>query len=150
MAIYAKIKGQKQGAVTGGVTAESFPGQIQVDTVEFGVGSPADVSTGLPTGKRVARPVVITKPLDKSSPLLHQSCTTNESLTVDLSYVVEGQGHKAYVTLSLTNAMIRDFHHEASFTGSATERISFTYTKIEFTWTEGGIVSVDDWMSPSK
>jgi type VI secretion system secreted protein Hcp len=149
MAIYAKIKGAKQGAVTGGVAAASFTGQIQVNTVDFGVGSPADVSTGLTTGKRVARPITITKPFDRSSPLLHQSCTTNESLTVDISYVVEGQGHKPYATVSLTNAMIRDFNLEASFTGSAVETISFTYTKIEFTWTEGGIVSTDDWMSPT-
>src|ERR1019366_7561009 len=149
MAIYAKIKGRKQGVLTGGVTAGSFPGQIQVNTVEFGVGSPADVSTGLAPGKRVARPVMITKPLDQSSPLLHQSCTTNELLTVDIAYVVEGAGHKPYVTLSLTNAMIRDFKHETSFNGSSVETISFTYTKIEFTWTEGGIVSTDDWMSAS-
>src|ERR1051325_1107485 len=112
MAIYAKIKGAKQGVLTGGVSAQSFSGQIQVDTVVFGVGSPADVSTGLPTGKRVARPVVITKPVDRSSPLLHQACTTNESLTIDISYVVEGAGHKPFMTLSLTNGMIRDFNQE--------------------------------------
>lgn len=146
MAIYAKIKGAKQGVLTGGVSAASFTGQIQVNSVDFGVGSPADVSTGLATGKRVARPLTITKPMDRSSPLLHQSCTTNESLTVDISYVVEGQGHKPFATVSLTNAMIRDFNQEASFTGSSVETISFTYTKIEFTWVDGGIVSVDDWM----
>ena len=149
MAIYAKIKGQKQGVLTGGVTAASYTGQIEVGAVHFGVGSPADVSTGLPTGKRVARPVIITKPLDKSSPLLHQACTTNESLTIDISYVKEGHGHKPYVTISLTNGMIRDFNHSASDAGIAVETISFTYTKIEFTWVDGGIVSTDDWMSAS-
>jgi type VI secretion system secreted protein Hcp len=145
MAIYAKIKGAKQGAVTGAVGAESFKGQIQIDSIEFGVGSPYDVATGLPTGKRVARPVQITKPFDRSSPLLHQACTTNESLAIDISYVHEGHGHKAYATLSLTNALIKDFKNEAAFTGSTVETISFTYTKIEFTWCDGGITSVDDW-----
>jgi type VI secretion system secreted protein Hcp len=149
MAIYAKIKGKKQGAVTGAVAAASFSGQIQINTVEFGVGSPHDVVTGLAAGKRVARPVKITKPFDRSSPLLHQSCTTNESLTVDISYVVEGQGHKPYATLSLTNAMINEFKNEVSFTGDAVETISFTYTKIEFTWCEGGITSSDDWTTPA-
>lgn len=145
MAIYAKIKGARQGALTGGVTTTGFEGQIQVNSIEFGVGGPFDVSTGQPSGKRVARPVQLTKPLDRSSPLLHQSCTTNESLTVDVSYIHEGASHKAYATLSLKNAMIRDFNHDASFTGAATEKISFTYTKIEFTWCDGGIVSIDDW-----
>jgi len=145
MAIYAKIKGAKQGVLKGGVTTAAFAGQIQVDTVVFGVGSPYDVSTGQTAGKRVARPVQITKPMDQSSPLLHQSCVNNESLTVDISWVVEGEGHKPWVTLSLTNAMMRDFNSEGSSDGSSVERISFTYTKIEFTWTEGGIASSDDW-----
>jgi type VI secretion system secreted protein Hcp len=147
MAIYAKITGAKQGAFKGAVTAASFSDQVHVNTVDFGVGSPHDVSTGLPSGKRVARPVRITKPLDKSSPLFHQSCTTNESLTVEISFVVEGQGHKPYATIKLTKAMIQDFDTGGAFDGSTLEKVSFTYTKIEFTWVEGGITSVDDWMA---
>jgi type VI secretion system secreted protein Hcp len=145
MAIYAKIKGKVQGALTGGVSAQAYNGQIQVNSVVFGVGSPYDVATGLATGKRVARPVKITKPFDRSSPLLHLATVTNESLTVDISYTVEGQGHKSYATLSLTNAMVRDFQNEVTATGAAVETISFTYTKVEFTWTDGGISSTDDW-----
>jgi type VI secretion system secreted protein Hcp len=147
MAIYAKIKGKVQGDLTGGVTAQSFSGQIEVHSVEFGVGSPFDVATGMPTGKRVARPIKITKPFDKSSPLLHRSTVTNELLTVNISYVVEGQGHKSYATLNLTNAMIRDFQNDTSATGTGVETISFTYTKVEFNWTDGGITSTDDWSS---
>lgn len=149
MAIYAKIKGATQGDLKGAVTAQSYSGQIEVHTAEFGVGSPRDVSTGLPTGKRIARPLQITKPMDKSSPLLHTSAVTNESLTVTISYTVEGQGHKAYATVALTNAMIRDFNLASTATGTNVETISFTYTKIEFTWTDGGITSQDDWTSAS-
>jgi type VI secretion system secreted protein Hcp len=148
MAIYAKIKGATQGDLAGAVTADGFKGQIQVNSVVFGVGSPHDVATGRPSGRRVARPVKITKPFDRSSPLLHRSAVTNESLTtVEISYVVEGQGHKSYATLTLTNAMIQDFQNEASFTGVAVESISLTYTKVEFTWKDGGITSTDDWSS---
>jgi len=147
MAIYARVTGKKQGVMTGGVTAQAFTGQIEVHSVDFGVGSPHDVSTGLATGKRVARPVVITKPLDKSSPLLHQSCVTNESVSVWISYTVEGQGHAAYVTIALTNGMVQDFNHMGHADGTAVERIAFTYSRIEFTWVTGGIVSTDDWMT---
>jgi type VI secretion system secreted protein Hcp len=147
MAIFAKIKGTKQGDLKGAVTAKEFAGEIQVHSIEFGVGSPYDVSTGMPTGRRVARPVKITKPMDQSSPLLHTSAVNNESLTIKFSYVVEGQGHKAYATIALTNAMIRDFNVASSSDGSNLESVSFTYTKIEFTWTEGGITSMDDWSS---
>jgi type VI secretion system secreted protein Hcp len=145
MAIFAKITGKVQGTLTGAVTAQAFNGQIQVHSVEFGVGSPYDVATGLAIGKRVARPVKITKPFDRSSPLLHTSAVTNEALTVNISYIVEGQGHKSYATLNLTNAMIRDFQNDTSADGTGTETISFTYTKVEFTWTDGGITSADDW-----
>jgi type VI secretion system secreted protein Hcp len=145
MAIFAKIKGTRQGDLKGAVTAQAYTGQIEVHTVEFGVGSPYDVSTGMPTGRRVARPVKITKPLDKSSPLLHTAAVNNEALTITFTYVVEGEGHKPFVTIALTNAMIRDFNVASSYTGSNVESISFTYTKIEFTWTEGGITSMDDW-----
>lgn len=149
MAIYVKIKGSKQGALTGSVTAKAFEGQIPVTSLDFGVGAPYDVATGQATGRRVPRPVHITKPFDKSSPLLYTSCTTNESLTVDISYTIEGEGHKKYATISLTNAMIRDYNHDASHDGHAVEKISLTYTKFELTWVEGGIVAADDWMTAS-
>jgi type VI protein secretion system component Hcp len=45
--------------------------------------------------------------------------------------------------------MIRDFNIDSSYDGTNVETISFTYTKIEFTWTDGGITSLDDWMSPT-
>jgi type VI secretion system secreted protein Hcp len=149
MAIYAKIKGKTQGDLAGGVTAKGYAGQIQVNTCVFGVGSPFDVATGQSTGKRAARPVHLAKPVDKSSPLLYTSCTTNESLTVDIAYIKEGEGHGPFLTIKLTDAMIRDFNHQASFDGSAVETINLTYTKIEFTWVNGGIMSVDDWSSSS-
>jgi type VI secretion system secreted protein Hcp len=149
MAIYAKIKGKTQGDLNGGVAATGYSGQIQINSCEFGVGSPFDVATGQATGKRTARPVNLTKPVDKSSPLLYTSCTTNESLTVDIAYIKEGEGHGAFLTVKLTGAMIRDFNHQASFDGTAVEVINLTYTKIEFTWVDGGIMSVDDWSAAS-
>jgi hypothetical protein len=39
---------------------------------EAGIVSPRDSASGLPTGKRQHKPIVITKELDKSSPLLFQ------------------------------------------------------------------------------
>ena len=29
------------------------------------------------------------------------------------------------------------------------EDVAFTYRKIEWTWTDGGIIATDDWASPS-
>jgi type VI secretion system secreted protein Hcp len=149
MAIYAKITGQKQGALKGGVAADGYVSQIQINTCEVGLGSPYDHGTGQTVGKRVPRPVLLTKPLDCSSPLLYTSCSTNESLTVEISYTVEGVGLKPFFTVKLTGAMLRDFDHESSYDGTGVEKLSFTYTKIEVTWTEGGIMASDDWTGAS-
>ena len=146
MAIYAKIKGAKQGDIKGGVATQAYIGQIQVNEIDFGLGGGFDVLSGQATGRRVARPVIFTKPLDKSSPLLFSSCSTNEALSVKFSYTIEGEGHKAYVTVELTNAMIREFAHVGSANGLGTEKLTLTYTKIEFTWVEGGISAEDDWI----
>ena len=53
--------------------------------------------------------------------------------------------HKKYVTVNLTNAMIREYTHQGTSSLVGLERISLTYTKIEFTWIDGGIVAIDDW-----
>ena len=65
------ITGQKQGAI----------GPIQLTGLTHEVISPRDPQSGLPTGKRMHKPFVITKELDKSSPLLFKALTTNENLT---------------------------------------------------------------------
>jgi type VI protein secretion system component Hcp len=71
-------------------------------------------------------------------------------VSVLISYTIEGHGHGAYVTVALTNGMLSDFHHEGHADGTAIERVMFTYSKIEFTWTDGGITSTDDWMTDTS
>jgi len=145
MAIYMKFTGSKQGWIKGAVTAAKYKDYIEVNSVEFGLGSPFDVHTGQSTGHRVVRPLQITKVLDKSSPLMVQSCDNNETGTVEIVYTEEGAEHKSLVTLSLTNAMVRDFNHVGSFNSSAAERVTLSFTKFEFTWSDGGIVASLDW-----
>jgi type VI secretion system secreted protein Hcp len=144
MAIYMSCKGQKQGAITGGVTVNQFPGQIKCDSMQFGMGHPVS-NSGITTGKQVARPLVITKQTDQSSPLLFNACVNNENLTtVVISYVFEGDQHAAIATTTLTNAFVQDINHEAQTDGSSMETVTFNYQKCEFTWVTGGITSVWD------
>jgi len=149
MAIYASFKGQKQGEIKGGVTTKGWEGKVQIDTCDFGLTAPYDTATGLASGRRVAKPVHLTKPLDKSSPLLYMACTTNETLQVEINYMEEGANHKALVIVKLTNAMLREFSHTANGHAIASEKLALTYTKFEFTWCDGGIMATDDWMNPT-
>jgi len=77
---YLKLKGQKQGTIKGSVTQKGREGKIAVIAVTHEIISLRDAASGLPTGKRMHKPFVITKKLDKSSPLLYNALVNNENI----------------------------------------------------------------------
>ena len=143
---YLKLKGQKSGEIKGSVTQKGREGKIMVIAVSHSIISPRDAASGLPTGKRMHKPFVITKELDKSSPLLMNVLVNNENVT---------DAEKQHYTVKLTNANIAsiDFRmannkHPELMKFAEYEEIAFTYQKIEWTWTDGGITAEDDWEAP--
>src|SRR5204862_453147 len=80
------------------------------------------------------KPLVITKTIDKATPLLANALVTNENLTQVV--ITLRQGGQAVSTIKLTNASI-----SARQQHGMTESISFTYQKIEWTWIDGGITA---------
>src|SRR5438093_8359888 len=70
---YLSLTGQKQKEIKGGVTQKGREGKIAVIAVSHEIVSPRDPQSGLPTGQRVHKPLVITKELDKSSTLLYNA-----------------------------------------------------------------------------
>jgi type VI secretion system secreted protein Hcp len=127
------VTGQKQGLFS------STP--IDVTAISHEIVSPRDPASGLPTGKRQHKPFVITKTMDKSSPLFLNALVTNENLpSVTVSVLRNGQ---AVATIKLTNASVSDY-----VANGTTEHWSFTYQKIEWTWLDGGITAEDDWEAP--
>ena len=156
---YLQLKGQKQGAIKGSVIQRGQEGKIMVIAVSHEIISPRDPQSGLPTGKRMHKPFIITKELDMSSPLLYNALVNNENITEwKLQFWAPqtktggmGQEIQNY-TITLTNANIMDIkfvmpnnkHPELSkFTEY--EEVSFTYQKIAWTWNQGGISAIDDW-----
>src|SRR5215212_8186970 len=106
---YLKLKGQKQGEIKGGVTQKGREGKIAVIALSHEIVSPRDAASGLPTGKRMHKPFVITKELDRSSPLLYNLLTTNEIITTwELMFWrqdIRGV-EKDYYSVQLTNARV--------------------------------------------
>lgn len=158
---YLKLKGQKQGEIKGSVTQKGRVGKIMVIAADHEVVSPRDPASGLPTGKRMHKPFIITKELDKSSPLLFQALVSNENLTEwELQFWAPSTGpgpgtEVQRYTVKLTNANIADikFHmpnnkHPDLMKYSEYEEVSFTYQKIEWTWVDGNISAQDDWITP--
>lgn len=132
------VTGQKQGPITGG----GPNGAIVIEGMTHNIVSPRDPASGLPTGKRQHKPIVITKEIDRSSPLLMEALFTNENLPA-VQLTLDNPSGQPVATIKLTNANVA----ERSEAG-ATETISFTYQKIEWTWIDGGITAEDDWEAP--
>ncbi len=157
---YLYIKGQKQGQIKGSVTQKGREDSIAVIAVSHSLVSPRDPASGLPTGHRQHRPLVITKELDKSTPCLYNALVTNENLTdVTLRFwtpqlkATTGVGSEVqHFTIKLTNAniasidfrMLNDKNPDLAKYAEY-EEIAFTYQKIEWTWNDGGITAGDDW-----
>jgi type VI secretion system secreted protein Hcp len=161
---YLKLKGQKSGEIKGSVTQKGREGKIQVISVSHEIISPRDAASGLPTGKRMHKPFVITKELDKASPLLYNILTMNENIPEwELQFwtpqikATAGTGTEIqHYTIKLTNANIASINfrmannkHPDLMKFAEYEEVAFTYQKIEWIWTDGGITAMDDWESPT-
>jgi type VI secretion system secreted protein Hcp len=118
--------GQKSG---------KFADGLAIIAVSHEIVSPRDAASGLPTGRRVHKPITIRMAWGSSSPLFVNALVTNENLTkVEIAF---GGG-----TITLTNANVSDYQLHGS-----TVSLSFTYQKIE--WVAGTTVVEDDWETPA-
>ena len=157
---YLTLKGQKQGTINGSVTQKGRENKIMVIAVSHEIVSPRDPASGQATGKRQHKPFVITKELDKSSPLLYNALCTNEVITQfelqfwtpKTSAAAGGGAEVQHYTVKLTDARIADIkftmlnNKNPELTRYAEyEEVAFTYQKIEWTWINGGITATDDW-----
>jgi len=151
------IVGQKSGQIKGGATQKGREGTVTVIGASHSIVSPRDPQSGLPTGKRMHKPFVITKEVDKSSPLLYGMLSTNENITSvtikfwtpQITGAVGGAETQTY-TVKLTNASIasisfHDTNDKTTPDEAPKEDVSFTYQKIEWTWTDGGVDYSDTW-----
>jgi type VI secretion system secreted protein Hcp len=160
---YLRLTGQKQGAIKGSVYQKGREDSIMVIAVSHEIISPRDPASGLPTGKRMHKPFVITKELDKASPLLYNTLTNNENIT-DLTVQFwtpqldpkRGMGAEVHhFLIKLTNANIASISfrmpnnkHPDLMKFAEYEEIAFTYERIEWTWIDGGIMAADSWAEP--
>jgi type VI secretion system secreted protein Hcp len=157
---YLQLTGQKQGKIKGDITVTGRVGTIGVIAVTHSIVSPRDASTGMPTGKRIHKPLTLTKEIDQSSPMLLQALVTNENLTMTKLdfYATNAAGvEKNCYRIELVNASVSSYEvHQGNIRDTAMvnravwEDVSFTYQKITWTWLEGTTISADDdWMEPS-
>jgi type VI secretion system secreted protein Hcp len=155
---YLKLKGQKQGQIKGSVTQKGRQDMIMVIATQHEIASPRDAASGLPTGKRQHHPLVLTKELDKASPLLYNALVNNENITeFELQFWQPSATgvEKQHYTIQLVNASIAWINfimpnnkHPELMRFAEYQEIGFCYQKIVWTWKDGGITAEDDWESP--
>jgi type VI secretion system secreted protein Hcp len=162
---YLTLKGQKQGNINGGVTQKGHENSILVHWFSNEILSQRDPTSGLATGKRQHNPIYILKEIDKSSPLLWNALVNNENIVSwELQFWIPaaaGVGpaaglEKMTYKIDLTNASIasiqesmRDNTDPANASAPLLEELTFTYQKIQWTWTDGGLTATDDWSAPT-
>jgi type VI secretion system secreted protein Hcp len=155
---YLNLTGQKQGPMKGSVTQKGREDKIMVVEFDHDIVSPRDAASGLPTGKRQHKPVRIQCEIDKATPLLYNALVNNENITEwELQFWRPSQtgAENQYYSIKLTNANLSQIHaHTANNKIPELMRLPdmvtyyFTYQKIEWTWTDGGIMASDDWEAP--
>lgn len=150
-ALYLKVRGAKQGDIKGEVTEKGKEDLIKTISFQHEVASPRDAATGMATGKRQHKPFVITKEIDKASPLLMAALATSENLE-EVTLSIYRPSAKAtgaselWYTITLRNAAISDIKSTwVSEKKQSLEEISFTYEKIKWVYANGGITFEDSW-----
>lgn len=156
---YLTLTGQKTGSIKGSVTQKGRENSILVFAYQHEMFTPFDAKSGAATGKLQHGVLKITKELDKSSPLLLKAWSGNETMSEFTLRFWEpskaGGAEVQHFTVKLTNARIVNIKSSLPNTKDVelmklpiTEEIAFTYQKIEWTLTDGGVTHTVDWGAP--
>ncbi|MEZ5893025.1 MAG: type VI secretion system tube protein Hcp [Parvularculaceae bacterium] len=140
--MYLYVEGAAQGDMTGDVTVQGRESSIEVIAWSHEIVSPRDAATGRATSRIQTKPLVITKPIDRSSPLLMQALVNNENLReVRLIFVDRDKQTGAprdYYRIELSNAAIIGIAQEGTVGERDIEKISFSYAQMTQTHVETG------------
>lgn len=127
----------KLGDIKGESTDSRHEDWINILSMGGGAAVERDAATGLPTGRRQHSPIKVTKPLDKSTPLLFGSSVDGKVIPiVRLEFLVMGDRPHAFKVL-LENATVISYAMECSSPSSASvETFSLNFETIKWTYTE--------------
>ncbi len=162
--IFLTITAEKQGQIKGTILQKGKEGMIAVYAFHHEIISPRDTASGLATGKRVHKPITITKEVDMSSAKLLSALVSNERLKkVGINFWKPGSMGKPgggafeinYYRITLTNAFISNISQDrpatAGMNAPVWERVELVYEKIEWEYLEGSqLTAGDDWRRMSE
>ncbi|MEP7169638.1 MAG: type VI secretion system tube protein TssD, partial [Bacteroidota bacterium] len=145
---YLTLTGVKQGKIKGGVIQKGREGTIAVYKLHHEITSPRDTASGAATGRRIHKPLVITKQIDMSSVKLLHALVTNEIIKeVVINFYqpdsIGAQGGRGievnHYRIKLTNAAISNISQDLPNVLNPDEnklpfleKVEFVYQKIEW------------------
>ena len=147
--IYITVEGTKQGKFKGESPGTQFKDQSRVLKFSYSVVSPRDVSTGLASGKRQHKPIVVTREPDAASPQFFTALVTNEVLksVVIRFWRVKSSGvSEIQQIITLTNASISEFRQHVGDDGRWLEDVAFAFEQIRIENTPSATTAVDSWL----
>jgi len=158
--IMVSVSGLKQGQFKGESTRSQMQDKIEASSFSFEVASPRDAASGLASGRRQYKPLIITKEMGAASPQFLTALTTNEPLkTVTLDFYKTNQNGEEYIyyTIKLTNAIVAGIRqhtpdaagaggdkHPSAGGSAQLEEISLSFQKIEVESKDGKTMAIDD------
>jgi type VI secretion system secreted protein Hcp len=152
---YLRLKGETQGYIRGSVTQAGREDSIMVIGLSHEVVSPRDAASGLPTGKRQHKPLIITKEIDWSTPSLMTLLTNNERISefrLDFWKPSKSGKEYNYYTIELLHAKVAgietvmfDNKFPENMQQPVREKISFVYSNIIKTEHDLGTTAEDVW-----
>lgn len=127
----------KLGDIKGESQAARHEDWIIIESISEGYMRPgATAGSGRVRANVATEGILVTKPMDKSTPLLRQALVTGErfkDVVIDLN--TSGQASNVGLQVKLTNAMISKI--ESNLGGSpSTEEVTLNFEKIEWIYTD--------------
>jgi type VI secretion system secreted protein Hcp len=150
--IFMNAKAQKTGEFLGDSTRKGHEKDTVVLAYSYELVSPRDPASGQATGKRIHKPIKITKELGSNSPQYLDALSTNEVITsvVINFFKTERNGSTVnYYRVTLTDASLADISQHSISGGAVTEDYSFTFRKIQQDDLVRQQTWVDDWSAPT-
>ncbi|HSP61915.1 MAG TPA: type VI secretion system tube protein TssD [Pyrinomonadaceae bacterium] len=146
---FITIEGTKQGKFKGEGRGPMNSDKIAGLKFFYEVSAPRDPATGLPTGRRQHRPVVITKEWGAATPQLFEALTNNEvlkSVVFEFFRPTQMGQEQVYQVIKLTNASISNIKQYTDTESTAElEDVAFSFQQIEIQNVPGRTAAIDNW-----
>lgn len=157
---YMTVKGSRQGLISASAMGPESAGnahqpehrdEILVQAVQHDVYMP-DATSG---GHRMHTPLIITKAVDKTTPLLHNAFASQELLTecrLDCYRLTQAGGLEQFYSIHLEDAVVQRLqtyspHCQDESKGHLTimERVYFSYKRVRWEHHVAGTSGSDSW-----